>query len=171
MNGPFSRIIDAVSSIAQNLGITISKNTGNRLADTLEGIASDASTISHGASVPAAGTNDKDKYLHTNASTGALEWSEVAGGGTGGLFLVEASASEGEMHFNPSSPTKTSSEVKAAIERGQLPILKLNVNNGEYSVYFAFSDINPDGTVQFWNGSADKNYFYQLDGNVISPIS
>lgn len=31
--------------------------------------------------LPAVETTDKDKYLHTNASTGALEWSEVQGGG------------------------------------------------------------------------------------------
>ena len=38
--------------------------------------------------LPTVGASDKDKYLHTNDSTGALEWAE---GGSGGLPPVTAS--------------------------------------------------------------------------------
>lgn len=34
-------------------------------------------TAAGGKELPDVGTNDKDKYLHTNESTGALEWHEV----------------------------------------------------------------------------------------------
>ena len=36
---------------------------------------------SGGGGLPPVETTDKDKYLHTNAETGDLEWSEVSGGG------------------------------------------------------------------------------------------
>jgi hypothetical protein len=35
-------------------------------------------------SVPAVATENKGKYLHANESTGALEWAEASGGGSGG---------------------------------------------------------------------------------------
>ena len=42
--------------------------------------------------VPVVGSGDKDKYLHSNASTGAMEWVEAPGGGGGGdVFVVRVS--------------------------------------------------------------------------------
>ena len=38
MSGPFNRIIEAVAAIATKLGATVTES-GNRLADNLEGIA------------------------------------------------------------------------------------------------------------------------------------
>lgn len=37
--------------------------------------------------LPTVGSSDKDKYLHTNASTGDLEWA-TAGGSGGGVLVV-----------------------------------------------------------------------------------
>lgn len=42
-----------------------------------------------GSDLPEVTADDKDKYLHTNSSTGNLEWSAVSGGG--GVTTVEAS--------------------------------------------------------------------------------
>lgn len=63
MNGPFSRVIDAVAAIATNLGGTVSKNTGNRLADNLEVIASKVSGLSTGAGLPEVTADDNGKIL------------------------------------------------------------------------------------------------------------
>ena len=37
-------------------------------------------TVINALKLPSVGTSDKDKFLHTNASTGALEWAEGSGG-------------------------------------------------------------------------------------------
>lgn len=39
-------------------------------------------TVINALKLPAVGASDKGKYLHTNSSTGALEWAEGGGGGS-----------------------------------------------------------------------------------------
>ena len=51
-------------------------------------------------SVLGTGASNKNKYLHTNASTGALEWSSVTGPTT---YLVSASASGTTLTITPNS--------------------------------------------------------------------
>jgi len=72
MNGPFSRIVDAVAEIAKNLGGAISQPTGNRLADNLEVIANKAKTIPSGDSLPAVTAANNGKVLKVVEGAWAL---------------------------------------------------------------------------------------------------
>lgn len=58
MNGPFSRIIEAVVKIATNLGGVVSNITGNRLADALEVIAEQSEDIRTGTGGSGSGLPD-----------------------------------------------------------------------------------------------------------------
>lgn len=95
MNGPFSRIIEAVAEIATNLGGTISTNSGNRLADSLEVIADKAEDLSGGV-LPAVTAADDGKILQVKQVNGEYKIvlvpvSEVInGGGSGGSGDPEA---------------------------------------------------------------------------------
>lgn len=58
-----------------------------------------SSTLSDTSSeLPAVGANDKNKYLHTNESTGALEWAE--GGSGGGALIVTRTADTLDKTWN-----------------------------------------------------------------------
>ena len=71
MNGPFNRVIDAVVSIATNLGGTISTHTGNRLADALEVIANYAKNLK-GGGLPAVTATNNGKVLKVVEGAWAL---------------------------------------------------------------------------------------------------
>ena len=66
--------------------------------------------------LPEVTTEDKNKYLHTNEDTGALEWSEVAGGGSGlyahsiTLTLEDQPYTEGFVLLSSDSTPITSSQ-------------------------------------------------------------
>ena len=65
--------------------------------------------------LPDVGSSDKGKYLHTNESTGALEWAE--GGSGGGDILIANIVLEG---FPPTlSCDMSSSEIISAITNGK----------------------------------------------------
>jgi len=80
-------------SIPQTIGATGARltklwATDITVTNAINGsVTGNAGTVTNGiyttsdATALAANTANKDKYLHTNASTGALEWSSVAGGG------------------------------------------------------------------------------------------
>lgn len=74
---------------------------------------------SGGSDLPEVTSSDKDKYLHTNSSTGDLEWSDVSGGG-GGEFVVTFSG-EPLLGF---SPDKTVSEIHDAATAGKTLVAK-----------------------------------------------
>ena len=79
-----------------------------------------------GSDLPEVTANDKDKYLHTNASTGDLEWSAVSGGG--GLVVT---ITGGDMN-------KTYNEIKQALQSGPVVCVAeidgaLSYNNIIYS--------------------------------------
>lgn len=63
--------------------------------------------------VPEVGEDDKDKYLHTNAETGAKEWASVASGG--GVLVV--TDTDGALN-------KTWQEIADALLVGSVTIVK-----------------------------------------------
>jgi len=65
-----------------------------------------------------------DRYLHTNSSTGALEWSEVQSGGAD-VFVVTFTLSGGVY-----SADKTLAEINAAYTAGKIIIGKYEYNGG-----------------------------------------
>ena len=66
-------------------------------------------------SLPEITASDKNKYLHTNESTGALEWAEAqSGGGDVGVFVVHLSF----YGSNNYVADKTITEIEAALQNG-----------------------------------------------------
>ena len=55
---------------------------------TAETLISNGLVEAYEPDVPPVTADDKNKYLHTNETTGEKEWSEVSGGGGGGGVLV-----------------------------------------------------------------------------------
>ena len=68
-----------------------------------------------GSSLPTVTTDDKNKYLHTNESTGNLEWSAVSGSDNDFLVTFMDEDVGGIMHR---TADKTVSEIYAAMEVG-----------------------------------------------------
>ena len=67
--------------------------------------------------LPSVTSSDKNKYLHTNSLTGALEWDEIESGGSDILIcevVQEGSSGESSMTY---------SEIEAAINAGKRVIL------------------------------------------------
>ena len=92
MTGPFSRIIDAVAQIATKLGATV-PNTGNRLADNLEGIANaDIGGGGGGALVVHGTLDDQARFIVTVDKT----WAEIYAADD---VLVVAEATNGANVF------------------------------------------------------------------------
>ena len=80
--------------------------------------------------LPAVTSDDKDKFLHTNGSTGALEWTEAGGGG--GMLVVTFGGSYGL------TPDKTVAEIAAAASAGQLVVFKWSLQG---DVFVGIADI------------------------------
>lgn len=104
--------------------------------------------------LPAVGENDKDKYLHTNASTGAPEWTSGGGGGGSGALVVTCTYSDKII-----TADKTTKEIYDAYVAGTV-VLFANAN--------AFGDTTYDsvlGAIDLGDGSyrmtvsADFLYF------------
>ena len=74
----------------------------------------DKVAASGGSDLPEVTSSDKDKYLHTNSSTGDLEWSAVSGGGGGVLTITADENGICDASYN---------DVIAAAEAGKLIIL------------------------------------------------
>ena len=71
--------------------------------------------------LPDIGSSDKNKFLHTNESTGALEWAEGGGSGGGVLVVTEANRKLSES-FNT---------INAALKSGQMvQLIKSNEVSG-----------------------------------------
>lgn len=67
-----------------------------------------------GSSLPEVTSSDKDKYLHTNSSTGDLEWSAVSGGGGGALRVAITTEDMGQTY----ETDKTWQEIYDAVTTG-----------------------------------------------------
>ena len=79
--------------------------------------------------LPAVTSSDKDKYLHTNDSTGALEWAE---GGSGGGVLVVTS------DFETGTLDKTWQEIHDAMLSGGA-VVKFSDTNVSYVTRVAYN--------------------------------
>ena len=85
----------------------------------------DKVAASGGSDLPEVTADDKDKYLHTNSSTGNLEWSAVSGGGGGsggGVLVVDS-----ELQMNPAPVfvlKKTAGEIMAALQGGSIAVVR-----------------------------------------------
>ena len=73
------------------------------------------------AELPNVGSNDKDKYLHTNASTGALEWVSAPGGGSNDIVIVEIDTAN-------ATSSMTFDEIQAAATAGKTLLATLDGN-------------------------------------------
>ena len=85
---------------------------------------------SGGSDLPEVTASDKDKYLHTNSSTGDLEWSAVSGGGA---FVVDTSI-QGEEGNYTLVCNKTVAEILAEMSAGKL--VQVQTHDNEIASYF-----------------------------------
>ena len=90
------------------------------------------------AGVPAVEASDKGKFLHTNESTGALEWAE--GGGSGGGVLV-VTDTDGTLD-------KTWQEIHDAIANG-IVYLYDSANGFNSGIIFRASEEDNKGTMYY----------------------
>ena len=77
--------------------------------------------------LPEVGADDKDKYLHTNASTGDPEW---ASGGGGGAFVIHLTKTT-EDGTTTYTADKTVGEIYEAAQNG--PVLAIEFHESGYS--------------------------------------
>lgn len=113
----------------------------------------------NGGSLPSIMEEDKDKYLHTNESTGALEWSQIQ---SGGAFSVTITIGENSSV----TADKTPQEIAAAAANGEVIVAtcyipaqdsRCRVYLGEY-----FVDEGPNSSVSFYNLN---NLDHPINGN------
>ena len=90
--------------------------------------------------LPDVGSSDKGKFLHTNESTGALEWAEGGGSG-GGVLVVTATAGTLDKTWTEIvTAMSTTGAVLAHYDDGDIVDLKtfrnasVDEKNGEYTV-------------------------------------
>lgn len=88
-----------------------------------------------GSDLPEVTADDKDKYLHTNSSTGDLEWSAVSGGG--GAFVVTEAVDE---TTGDDTLDKTYAEILAAAEAGMMVIVHRIFMAGSLNILY-LSDV------------------------------
>lgn len=93
------------------------------------GVSPESLAEASGSLLPPVGENDKDKFLHTNASTGEKEWSEASGG----YFVVNVIPTYTSLQVTGATVDKTYSEVLAAINAGT-PVLVLQRPNATGNV-------------------------------------
>ena len=108
-NKGYTKNAGTVTSVSAGTGLVI---TGTASVNPTVGIASGyklpTTTEWNGLrQVPTVNSSDKNKFLHTNASTGALEWSSVSGGSasqatTNSLGTIKVLATRGSS-FNSSA--------------------------------------------------------------------
>lgn len=133
----------SVESIAEELADKQDKLTAG------DGITiSNADVISvDGDLVPVVGGSDKDKYLHTNASTGDLEWAEVSGGKTYVRHTIGFNADSSSYPANTleflidTANVLTQSEFKQKIKNGEAMLLNwtdMKSMGGTGSIKFYF---------------------------------
>lgn len=79
--------------------------------------------------LPTVSSSDKDKYLHTNSSTGALEWSSVASGDD--IFICDVTRDVTQVEYNYYASSMTGTEIKTAINSGKKVILAFNFSPNE----------------------------------------
>lgn len=101
----------------------------------------------NGGSLPSIMEEDKDKYLHTNESTGALEWSQIQ---SDGAFSVTITIGE-----NTITVDKTPQEIAAAAANGEVIVATsyIPAQNSRHRVYLGeyFVDEGPYSSVTFYS--------------------
>lgn len=110
----------SVESIAEELADKQDKLTAG---DGIE-IADDVISVD-GTFVPVVSGDDKDKYLHTNASTGDLEWAEVSSGGGTTLYkhIIDIGSSKTITMITNSSVVLDTIYTVASASKIGLPVL------------------------------------------------
>jgi len=120
------KILDALKKINEKLGGT--NDPGEKWGTLLEEIAENLS----GSELPEVTSDDKDKFLHTNDTTGALEWADASGGGGSGAFIVTLTGDDDTPVVD-----KTNAEIYAAVQAGSLVICRRFINvTGHYDYYY-----------------------------------
>ena len=101
------------------------------------------------AGVPEVTADDKDKFLHTNDTTGALEWASGGGGGGSNIFVCKFRWGDDSFVCD-----KTLSEISDAYFAGTPIIAFDNVSSGGTSVYcegeIGSGDTLTSITFHFW---------------------
>ena len=92
--------------------------------------------------LPDVGTNDKGKFLHTNESTGALEWAE---GGSGGGVLVVTFTNPNNF---PKKADYTFEEIKSAYDNGSVLLAKSDTS-GSMLGQLGYSEAPQGGLASF----------------------
>lgn len=133
------------------------------------------------------GASNKDKYLHTNSSTGALEWAsspdtntwrnikigttEVLGTGinTGALTFVSQNTNDGDVAFTYDSGIKATAKMPTALKnpnaltiKGGSTSLAKTYDGAEARTYTFSATPNTDGSLRISDGT--NNVDVQLNG-------
>ena len=107
--------------------------------------------------LPSVGTSDKNKFLHTNESTGALEWAE--GGSGGGVLVVNVTIDENML----ATADKTCKEIiDACLAGGAIFVIRQDENH----LYIGnVLEINEDSTIGISVGSPNMPQFSAASEN------
>ena len=121
----------------------------------------DKVAASGGSDLPEVTSSDKDKYLHTNSSTGDLEWSAVSGGG-GGVLVVNLTQQtiDGELY---EVCDKTFSEIHTAAQT--MPVIAISKST-DGDVCVSVNSLNLVATIEdhpiFGGDTAIFSYSYSM---------
>lgn len=91
------------------------------------------------APVPAVETTDKGKYLHTNAETGDLEWSEASGGTEFFIVTIDVELNTSSV-VQSSVADKTFDEITGKMDEG-VPVL-FHIKYHQYNYIFEIGYLN-----------------------------
>lgn len=122
---------------------------------TAEKLNNMESGISAAAILPSVGASDKNKFLHTNSSTGALEWSGVSGGAED--FIITCTPTSADMS---GTTDKTAQEALAAYQAGKN--IKVRVYDGDDGSY---NEVTPYGMLVGYNHGEPS--FLTLSASVV----
>ena len=114
----------------------------------------DKVAASGGSDLPEVTSDDKDKYLHTNSSTGDLEWSAVSG--SGGLVIPSFTESDGSVTCD-----LTFSQISAAVNAGTCIMAKEICEGGVYGFLNLYQYIPEQDVIVFsFVKAKDGDYAY-----------
>jgi len=121
--------------------------------------------------LPTVTSDDKDKYLHTNDTTGALEWSAVSGGG-GGALVVNVTETESNNRYIYTCD-KTANEILSALEekavifKYEYGYIESCVGGGQYldGYQFVRGGTSVDDVQFIASDLTDYPYYYEEDYN------
>lgn len=113
----------------------------------------DKVAASGGSDLPEVTADDKDKYLHTNSSTGDLEWSAVSGGGGGNIVVAKF---ERTVSSDGTTVTTTCDKTFAELDTARTQgadvigvILVADDNHGYYFNEMFFMVYSPESAFPF----------------------